>query len=378
MRRSWTKLVLLLLLLLIVGFFVYRSRGVIQLRGFSWDRLMASARHASLPLLLLALLGTYGSYALRALRWVRFSRYLPRTSFLSVYRSTMIGFTAIFLLGRAGEPIRPLLIARKDRVPISNLFGIYVLERLFDAGSTAVLAGLTLIIFPMMIKERQIPGTLKTAAQSAGIALIAGLLATIAFLVYFRLHGAAALERKIERWHSGIGWRRKVGGLLLGLSEGLQAIRTWSDLVAAVGYSAAHWMLVAFVYVWVAHSFGGALAEIRFTDALLVLFFCMVGSMLQLPAVGGGSQAASFIAFTQVFRVEIEPAMAASVVLWLVTFAASSLIGVPLLIHEGWSMGELKHLAQAEREAEAAGAHLTDPANAPQEPATPRTPGVTE
>jgi hypothetical protein len=46
-------------------------------------------------------------------------------------------------------------------------------------------------------------------------------------------------------------------------------------------------------------------------------------------------------------------------ILWLVTFAASSLVGVPLLIHEGLSMGELRQLARAEAEAEKVGKHVT-------------------
>jgi hypothetical protein len=47
----------------------------------------------------------------------------------------------------------------------------------------------------------------------------------------------------------------------------------------------------------------------------------------------------------------MEPAVAVSVVLWLITFAACSLAGVPLLIHEGLSLGKLRELAEHEKEA---------------------------
>ena len=94
----------------------------------------------------------------------------------------------------------------------------------------------------------------------------------------------------------------------------------------------------------------------RHPGAMLVLAFTMVGSTLQLPGVGGGSQVASFLAYTVVFGVEKEPAAAASIVLWLVTFAASSLAGVPLLIKEGFSMRELSRIAREEEEAAEAGA----------------------
>jgi hypothetical protein len=38
--------------------------------------------------------------------------------------------------------------------------------------------------------------------------------------------------------------------------------------------------------------------------------------------------------------------------IWLITFAGVALVGVPLLIHEGMSLGELKRLAEGEKQRE--------------------------
>jgi hypothetical protein len=84
-----------------------------------------------------------------------------------------------------------------------------------------------------------------------------------------------------------------------------------------------------------------------------------VGSVLNLPGLGGGAQFATFIGLTKIFNVDQEPAAAIAVVLWLITFAGSAMAGVPLLIHEGMSMGELRKLARAEAQAEEIGAHIT-------------------
>ncbi len=359
--RSLRKLLLAALVLVILGALVYRSRGVIHLQNFSWDRLALSVRQARGSLLLLSMASIYVSYALRALRWVRFSRYLGKTTFRSVYASTLIGFSAIFLLGRAGEPIRPLLIARKERLPVSGMFGIYVLERLFDTASTAVIAGLGLLFLTRRAEAERLPGAFVTSARTTGLSLLVGVVAAVAFLAYFRLHGAGAMERRLTGWRDAAGWRRRFAGLFAGFSQGLQAIRTLPDLFEAIGYSAAHWVLVALIYLWVANSFGGRLAELGFSGALVVLAFTMVGSTLQLPVAGGGPQVACFLAFTKLFGVEEEPAAAASIVLWLVTFASPSLVGIPLLVREGWSMGELRRLARAEAEAKATGAHAGVP-----------------
>ncbi len=43
--------------------------------------------------------------------------------------------------------------------------------------------------------------------------------------------------------------------------------------------------------------------------------------------------------------------------LWLITFAGCTLVGIPLLIHQGMSMGELRQLAKKEAAAEEVGTH---------------------
>jgi glycosyltransferase 2 family protein len=132
--------------------------------------------------------------------------------------------------------------------------------------------------------------------------------------------------------------------------RGVQTIQTASDLALSIFISAAHWFLVLLVYLWVSHSFG-TLGTISLGDAMLVMSFTLVGSAVQLPGVGGGSQVACFLAYTAVFGVEKEAAAGASIVVWLITFAACSLVGVPVLIREGLSLGKLRELAEQEKEA---------------------------
>jgi uncharacterized protein (TIRG00374 family) len=310
-----------------------------------------SLRQARLPLLLLSIVAVYGLYALRALRWMAFSRTLGRTNFWNVYSATLMGFAALFLLGRAAEPIRPVLIAKKDSLSMPRMFGVYVLERVFDMAATAILAGAALLMFKGhgLINDQN--AHMMSAARSAGAALFAGLVIVVAFLIYFRYHGAEWLKRRLQHPTWRAGWRSKVALLLEGFTDGLQGIRTWTDLGVLIAYTAAHWLLVVFCYLWISHAFGGELAQLNFAGATLVLAFTMVGSALQLPGVGGGAQLATFLVFTLVFGVEKEPAAVAAIMLWLITFAGCCLVGLPLLFREGWSMGELRRMASAEAQA---------------------------
>ncbi len=309
-----------------------------------------SLRHARLGLLFLSLVAIYACYALRAVRWVRFCRSIGRAHFWNVYSTTLEGFACTFLLGRAGEPIRPILIGRKDALSISGMFGVYVLERVFDMAAAVLLLVLALLSFERGTFASSDAGLMRVA-RSAGVVLMVALLAMTAFLVYFRQHGGGWLARKLQRpkWHKG--WREKLAALLEGFSEGLQGIRSWNDMAAVTGYTVIHWVLVVLIYLWVAHAFGGNLASLNLAGAVLVTAFTLVGSAVQLPGVGGGSQLATFLVLTLVFGVEREPAAVASIVIWLITFAGCCLVGLPLLFREGWSVGELRKMAREEERA---------------------------
>jgi uncharacterized protein (TIRG00374 family) len=350
MRASSRKLLVLLFVVLVLAFVIYRSSGMIHLADFSGAKLLHAVRDANPYLLLLSLISIYACYALRALRWRVFQQNLGPSSFRTIYSATLAGFASVFLLGRAGEPVRPLLLARNEKLPVSGMFGIYVLERLVDTSCTAVIAAIGLFLFQSHSHAAETSGKLETAARTTGSLLFAGVIAALIFLVYLRLHGTALLERQLQGWLNARGWRTRVAGILLHFARGVQAIRSWGELALTLFYSVTHWLLVLLIYLWVSHSFGGALEAISLGDAMLVLAFTLVGSAAQVPVAGGGTQVAAFLAYTTIFGVEKEPAAAAAIVLWAITFAACGLVGVPLLVHEGLSLGKLKEMAAHEKQ----------------------------
>jgi len=349
-----------MLVLVALAFLAYRSRNIIHIQDFSWQLLWGSVKATRKSLLLASAAAIYLAFALRALRWRRFCRYLGPMKFGDVYSATLMGFTGVFVLGRVGEPLRPVLLARKSGLPVLSMFGIYVLERLLDVAAAVGVAALTLLMSPALRSSASGTQAWQVELRMAGALLFGGLVALLAFVVYFRLHGAAAIERRLTGWHESTTWRRRLAAQFTGFSEGLQAIRSFPDLLAALFYSGAHWALIALIYVFILHSFGGALAALDFWAAMMVLAFTLVGSTLQLPGVGGGAQVATFIALTNIFHIEPEPAAAAAILIWLITFGAACIAGGPLLIHEGWSLGELRRLARAEAQAEDVGVHVSE------------------
>jgi uncharacterized protein (TIRG00374 family) len=333
-----------------LGYLVYRSSESLGLRGFSAAKLWLAIKGTNPFWLVAAMVVIYGCYAVRSLRWEVFQKNLGHAKFWEIYSSTLAGFTSVFLLGRAGEPIRPVLLAKRAKLPLADIFGIWVLERLFDVASMAVIAAIALLVFTGAQHSGDAAVTIAKTARTAGSVLAVGVGGAIAFLIYLRVHGTALLEARLQGWLASAGWRSKVAKIILGFITGIQTVKSAGDLVLAVLYSAIHWGMVLVVYYLVAQSFGGRLAELTLGDCMLVLAFTLVGSAVQLPAVGGGSQALAIFAYAQVFGVESSTAVAAAIVLWLVTFAGCSIAGIPLLIREGVSLGNLRELAEHEKE----------------------------
>jgi glycosyltransferase 2 family protein len=377
MIKKWRRYLLLLLGLLAVGYLFYKFRNAIALEGFHWGVVADSLRHARISLLVLAILGIYACFALRALRWMRFCRWIGATTFPSVYSATLMGFACVFLLGRAGEPIRPVLIARKDSLSIPGMFGVYVLERVSDMAATVVLAAYALLLLRHSSMAAAGNVALLKVARSAGALLLVGLVILVAFLIYFRHHGASWLSTRLKEPKWRHGWRSKVVIVLEGFSDGLQGVRTWGDLGILVGYTAVHWALVALVYLWIVHAFPGTLSQLTFGSVILVLAFTLVGSAVQLPGIGGGAQVATFLVLSLLFGVEKELAATTAIILWLIGFASPCVVGLPLLFREGWTMGELRRVA--EEESRAGEAELLAEAERAEAPsAHPSSPGPVE
>jgi uncharacterized protein (TIRG00374 family) len=349
MRSSSRKLVYILFAAALIGFAIYRSSSLLHSGDFLAN-LWKAVRRADPAMFGLSTVAIYACYAIRALRWQVLQRNLGPSRFWQIYAMTLAGFAAVLALGRPGEPIRVLLLARKEKLPAADLFGIYLVERILDTASTLVVAALALLLIKSGMESKETAGKFVPAIQAAGALLGVGVLGAIAFLVFLRVRGTALLERRLAPWLGAHNWKARVARILMGFARGVQTIRTWGDLALAGLYSALHWILVLFVYQWVIRAFGGSLADFRLGDAMLVMAFSLVGSIVQLPGIGGGSQLASILVFTKVFGIETELATAVAIVIWLATFAAVAVIGLPLLLHQGVSLAKLREMAADEQE----------------------------
>jgi hypothetical protein len=72
----------------------------------------------------------------------------------------------------------------------------------------------------------------------------------------------------------------------------------------------------------------------------------MVGSLIQLPGVGGGSQLATISTLQRVYDVPRELAASCGILLWLVTFMSVIPVGLLLAHRQRLSLRELSQESQ--------------------------------
>ena len=119
-----------------------------QRNTFDWNAFLSQTSHVSKLHVLFGIGWIYLAYIMRAIRWNIFLRPVRRASAGRLIAPTIVGFTGLALLGRAGEMIRPYLIARKENVSFSSQMAVWAVERIFDLGSFALLLSLAIAFAP--------------------------------------------------------------------------------------------------------------------------------------------------------------------------------------------------------------------------------------
>jgi uncharacterized protein (TIRG00374 family) len=294
----------------------------------------------------------YIAYVLRALRWKIFLQPVrPKAKLWEMISPTLIGFTGLALLGRAGEFIRPYLIARRTDLPFSSQVAVWAVERIFDVGAFTVLMVLA-IFLPSALPAIPHP-EYYLRFREGGFLLIGLVLVATAGAIVIRRSGDAVARWVEERFgHLSSNFGHRLAQKVREFGLGLDTISGPVSLLMLSLVSVGMWYIIALAYQETTHSYGMAALDIPVSQILILMGASMVGSMLQLPAVGGGSQMATIAALSSVFDVPPEMAASCGILLWLVTFAAVVPLGLLLAHHERLSLRKLSEESHRAEETE--------------------------
>ena len=314
--------------------------------GFAWHEFQQALTRARWGWLVASLPPILLTYVVRALRWRVFLRPVtPVTHLWKITAATCIGFTAVVLFGRAGEAVRPYLIARDHNVPLSTQVASWLIERILDTLMVMLLFGVALTQVGeagTMAAGPKIRIVLETGGWLAGITAAACLAVFIGLRV-FRGQVHTRITDALGFLPDALVLR--IRHFLAAFDEGMQSTRESSSFILLIGYTVAVWLLIGDAFYCVFRAFP-ALDVLNFSDVVMTLGFVCFGSVLQIPGVGGGIQVATILVLTEMYNVPLERASAVSLVLWVSSFVSVVPLGLIFSFHEGVKWRNMRHVGE--------------------------------
>lgn len=316
-------------------------------RGLDWAALRAAFAAADPWHLAAVVLVTVLTYLVRAWRWGYLLRPLAHVPLLRLFSITNVGFATGLVVPRAGEVVRPYLVARHHDLQTSAAFASIILERLFDLITVLFLFAAYLYVLPTPPAQRQ--GSLGDALQAGGALAAAGALTALGLLLWLTFRREAAL-RIFDRLFGALPER--FGGALSralhSFTLGLGVLRASPSHLAAIGaQSLLLWLVIALGIHLNNRAFGVVLP---FHSAFLMIGFLTVGVAVPTPGMVGGFHASYKIALTQVYGVAEPTAVAAALACHALTNLPVLVLGLFFLGREGLSWGGVARLAEAPAE----------------------------
>ena len=316
-------------------------------RGLNWAEVRRALGDSDPYLLVAAILVICVAYLFRAFRWGALLKPLSRARFADLFAATTIGFSAVFLIGRAGEFVRPVVLSMRDpRVRPSASLVTIVVERIYDLTAVALIFAINLIWFK---PPAALEGSFNRV-RLGGFGLLAAIILGVLFLIWFRKRSEtviAFLERLFSSWRF---IPRRLAKLVLRILEQLaQALRVLvnaAELAETIGWTALVWIGIAAANLFVMRAFH---LDVGIQETLFVLGWSLVGSLVPTPGGAAGAFHAATAAALLFLGVEKETAAALSIVLHLVDFGPAVIFGLFYVIRGDLSLAKLRAMISPEK-----------------------------
>jgi glycosyltransferase 2 family protein len=308
----------------------------------------AQVRHAR-PGLLVAALGLVAiTFWVRAVRWQYLLAPIGPTRFRTAFRTTVIGFAALSLLpARAGDLLRPYLLARQDGISAPAAFATIVMERVLDL--IAVLILLAVYVWGFSDPSTLPPtlrGPIEVASALAGLGAVVMMVVMWVLATHPERIGAfvAAATRVLPR---KLGAR--LGAVVQMFSGGFAVARKPRSLAMAFIWSLPLWLILAGEIWLVSRAFN---IHMPFPGSFLLQALLVIGVAVPTPGAVGSYHEAFRLGVTTFFGTPNDAAVAAAIVVHAVGFFPIVLVGLVFMAQDGLSVRGLQALTSTARREE--------------------------
>jgi glycosyltransferase 2 family protein len=311
----------------------------VAVRGVSWEETAAALRTARIaylpPIFLIAVVSLY----FRALRWGILLQPLGLFPRRSLFSATAIGFAANMLLPlRAGEVVRPWLLARKERRALAPVIATVAVERLFDMATLLLFFGVATLTLPLPPEWKHYGWLF--------LGTFVGFLGVLVALQSSPKRTVAILERALDPLPERIS--APMVHAIEQFAHGLTSLKSASAVAAAVLYSLAVWLTLAV-------TFGLGLKALDLPVPFVRGSLSMTTFVAIAVSIPGGP---GFIGMFQVgcevglgvYGVGKSLAFSYSVLVHVLQFASNVVLGLYFFLRENVSLKEIRAEAAAENE----------------------------
>jgi uncharacterized protein (TIRG00374 family) len=320
---------------------------VVLLAVFLWNvdfqEVGRSLAGADLRMLIAAALVALFAYWLRSLRWQFILRPVGRVRHSSVLLTTAVGYAALSLLpARMGDLIRPLLLARREKISASASLASILTERVFDLWSV-VLFFLVFIIWPPQMSNlgEQAQHSLEVLSLSGYIVGAGLLIGTLVLLGLFRYQ-----ERFVELLTRPVGWIRSswkqpAANFFNHFLDGLRVLQRPRDLVITTVASIFMWYVICWQVRFTLLAFD---VDLPLRAAYLIVTMAVIGLAVPTPGGVGGFHKATQVGMTLFFGIGLNEATGIAIAYHAICFVPITIIGLLCLPLLGVNLREVKSI----------------------------------
>ncbi|HEV8368138.1 MAG TPA: lysylphosphatidylglycerol synthase transmembrane domain-containing protein [Pyrinomonadaceae bacterium] len=312
-------------------------------RKLDWSEVRVAVSHSNPYLLGAAALIVCLSYVVRAFRWGALLKPLGPARFADLFAATTVGFGTVFLIGRTGEVVRPVVLPMRDqRVRPSASFVTIMVERIYDMMAVVFLFAVNLLWF----RPPASSGSDFTKVRIVGIALLLATAIGVGSMTWFRKNSKIVI--------GGFTWvferlgfipQRLVKlaiGTLEQLARALRVLVNFGELAETIGWTALLWLGVTVANLLVIRAFG---LNFGLPETIFVLGWSLAGSLVPTPGGAAGAFHAATAAGLLVLGVERETAAAISILMHVIDFGPAVLFGFFYMIRGDLNFTKLRALA---------------------------------
>lgn len=336
-NRKLNYLIILLITTVFLWFFF---------KSVNWAETWRYLRQVNPVLMVFTLLLVPLHLVTRSIRWKFLLRPLKFDLKLwNAIEANTVGFTVTLIFpGRVGELVRPVYLARKEKLSSGYLIGTIVVERTYDMFAMCFLLGVFLVLRPFygsFLQTRPEAYSNLYFWGKVGLGL-SGLLFMIILAIYILKDKAGKIISFLARPFPE-KFRAKIVAFALEFIEGLKFFHSFLRLLGYFSLSLIVWLGICFFY-WVFFLAYGL--RIPFVLSIPYVFLTMVGASIPTPGMAGGFDYFSKLGFTSLYGLDPNLAVGMTIVIHSVQILVTCALGYVILWKNGLSLFQVRKLGE--------------------------------